>query len=390
MNSARTLCGVDHLETDARAVLKNRRVALVTAAVQVNVRNEPVVDVVSRAAGGQLAALWSLQHGFFSDRQDNMVLSESFTHPRLGIPVRSLYGKQLVPQSDCLKGIELLLVDVFDVGTRVYTFLNHLVMVMRHLSGSGITVGILDRPNPLGGQVLEGPVADPAWFSIVAQLPVAMRHGLTAGEYLTMGRDHYHIDLELEVVKVQGWQRREEFSGTWTFPSPNMPTFATARLYPGAVMLEGTNISEGRGTTRPFELAGAPWLDAFHLARDLRKLKGEGLDFLPLGFRPEFGKYAGEFCHGLLVLPRAAWDGCSFGLYYDLIRLVRGRHPGQFAWKEPPYEFEYHRSPIDMICGGSSVREWIEADRPFADVELEINKALEQFREVTAPYLLYE
>lgn len=390
MNAARVLCGVDQLETDARAVVRSRRVALVTAAAQVNVRNEPVVDVVAKAAGKHLVALWSLQHGFFSDRQDNMVLSESFTHPRLGIPVRSLYGKQLVPESDWLADIDLLLVDVFDVGTRVYTFLNHLVMVMRHLSGSGITIGILDRPNPLGGQVLEGPVADPAWFSIVAQLPVAMRHGLTAAEYLVMGRDHYHIDLELEVAKISGWQRCEEFSGTWTYPSPNMPAFATARLYPGAVMLEGTNLSEGRGTTRPFELVGAPWLDAFHLARDLEKLDVHGLDFLPMGFRPEFGKYAGESCQGLLMLPRAAWDGRSFGLYYDLIRLVRGRHPEQFAWKEPPYEFEYHRFPMDMICGGPLVREWIEADRPFADVEPEINKALEQHREVAAPYLLYE
>ncbi|HDP94314.1 MAG TPA: DUF1343 domain-containing protein [Candidatus Aminicenantes bacterium] len=390
MSPGRVMCGADQLETDARAVLRNRRVALVTAAPQVNARNEPVVEVVSRVAGRQLVALWSLQHGFFSDRQDNMVFSESFTHPRLKIPVRSLYGKQLLPESDWLEDVDLLLVDVFDVGTRVYTFLNHLVMVMRHLSGSGISIGILDRPNPLGGQVLEGPVADPAWFSIVAQLPVAMRHGLTAAEYLTMGRDHYRLNLELEVVKVRGWKRGDEFSGTWTYPSPNMPAFATARLYPGAVMLEGTNLSEGRGTTRPFELAGAPWLDACGLARDLRKLDIHGMDYLPLGFRPGFGKFAAEFCNGLLMLPRPEWDGRSFCLYYDLIRLTRNRHPDHFTWQQPPYEFEYRRFPMDMICGGSLVREWIEADRPFREVEPEIKNALDAYRESTAPYLLYE
>jgi len=390
MSGSRFICGVDRLETEAGAILNNRRVALVTAASQVNGAGEPVAQVVARLAGKRLAALWSLQHGFFADRQDNMVLSESFTHPELGIPVRSLYAERRLPGEDWLDGIDLLLVDVFDVGTRVYTFLNHLIMVMKYLSGRGIGVVVLDRPNPLGGIDLEGGIAAPNWFSLVAQLPVPMRHGLTAGEYLLWGADFHGIDLELDVLEVRGWRRPQEFSGTWTYPSPNMPGPATARLYPGAVMLEGTNLSEGRGTTRPFELVGAPWLAAHELAGELRDLGYKDVVLLPLGFRPEFGKFTNELCAGLLVLPRREWNGRSFGLYYDLIRLARNRHPGEFAWKEPPYEFETERLPLDMINGGPAVREWIEADRPFAEVEPEIDKALAAYRETIAPYLLYE
>ena len=390
MSDARLLCGIDRLEKEFSDLVGDRRLAMVSAASQISGTGEPVVDAVSRIAGKQLAAVWALQHGFFADRQDNMILSESFTHPHLGIPVRSLYGETLVPREEWLRGVDLLLVDVFDIGTRVYTFLNHMVLAMRHLSGGNITVVVLDRPNPLGGRETEGPPAHPGWFSMVAQLPVPMRHGLTAGEFLTWAADYHRIDLEIEVLEVRGWRRARGFSGTWTYPSPNMPTADTARLYPGAVMLEGTNLSEGRGTTRPFELVGAPWLDARSLAGELRALGYDGLDFLALGFRPEFGKFAREFCNGLLVLPRAGWDGRSFGLYYDLIRLARRRHAGEFAWAPPPYEFESERPPMDMICGGTKIREWIEADRPFAEVEPEINAALDAFRETAAPYLLYE
>lgn len=389
MSAACVVSGIDRLERDAESILGGRRLALVSAASQISLGGEPVADLVRRVAGEKLSALWALQHGFFADRQDNMIFSTSFIHPRLKIPVRSLYARQLLPADDWLHDIDLLLVDVFDVGTRVYTFLNHLVMLMRELSGKGIDVVVLDRPNPLGGIVLDGSVAAPAWFSIVAQLPVPMRHGLTAGEYLAWGRNYYGIDLDLRIVKAEGWNRAMGFNGTWTYPSPNMPSCATARLYPGAVLLEGTNLSEGRGTTRPFELVGAPWLDAQGLSEELRALGYTGVVLLPLGFRPGFGKFAAEFCHGLLILPQDDWDERCFGLYYDLIRLVRRRHGAEFAWQKPPYEFEYQRLPIDMICAGSRVREWIEADRPFGEVEPEIKADLARYHEGAKAYHLY-
>ena len=389
-NPGKPATGIDTFCSVPLQALRSRRIALVSAASMVDAKGESVVDVVARCAPDSLKAIWSLQHGFWADLQDNMKLSESFIHPRLEIPVRSLYGDLLVPPEAWLEGIDALVVDVFDVGTRVYTFLNHLVMVMRHMSGRGVDLVVLDRPNPLGGVEMEGMPAEPEYFSIVAQLPVPMRHGLTAGEFLTAARGYHGLEINVEVIPVPNWKREREWAGYWTYPSPNMPTPTTAAVYPGAVMLEGTNLSEGRGTTRPFELVGAPWLDNEWLNRRLRDLGHEGAVTVPLGFKPEFGKFAGCLCRGILVTPSGNGTLRSFGLYYDLIRLIRERHAGEFAWQVPPYEFEYERLPIDMICGGRRIRDWIEAGRPFAAVAPEIDAAIDSVRSITEPHRLYE
>jgi len=386
---AKVLNGIDILPGVYKKIVGDRTIGLITGSATIDRSGRPVVDVVMRLAGKRLAAVWSLQHGFFSDKQDNMVPSPSFFWAERGLHVRSLYGEKLLPDEEWLAGIDTLLVDPFDVGTRVYTFVNHLVMLLRWLSGRSIAVVVLDRPNPLNGCDLEGSVARPSHFSIVAQLPVPMRHGLTAGEYLSFALSTYGLDVPLTVVKARGWSRQDHFPGDWTLPSPNMPSFATALVYPGAVLLEGTNLSEGRGTTRPFELVGAPFIDPFRLAAELQRLELPGARFVPLFFKPEFSKHAGRVCGGVLVqvLDRNKFRG--FQAYYELIRLAAQLYPKAFNWQKPPYEFEYLRLPIDMICGADMIRKALERDMPFTSIHADIEREIHAYAEAVRPFLLY-
>lgn len=383
--------GIDVFKEDAESLLRKRNFVLITGSSNVDSEGEPIYQVVKKAAGKRLKAIWSLQHGFFIDKQDNMILSDSFYWKDLDIEVSSLYGENLLPQPGWLEGIDALVIDLFDVGTRVYTFVNHVIMLMKYLSGKNIDIVVLDRPNPLNGLGLEGNVLDPGYFSIVGQLPVPMRHGLTVGEYLGYGLSYYDLDLQLEVVRIRDWKREQFFKGIWTYPSPNMPSFRTAVVYPGAVLLEGTNLSEGRGTTRPFELVGAPFIDHFKLVQELAGLELNGVTFIPVFFKPEFSKYTGEVCKGTLVSPQptALKEFKSFAVYYEIIRLVKAAYPDQFKWKEPPYEFEYQRLPFDMICGSTLIREFIEAGRPFKDIESVIAEGVLAYIETVNHFLLY-
>jgi len=384
-----TLNGIDILPQVYKKIVSGRSCALVCGSANIDGSGRPVYEVVRRLAGGSLKAIWSLQHGFFIDKQDNMVLSPSFFWSARGVEVRSLYGEKLLPEEEWRRGIELLIVDPFDVGTRVYTFVNHLVMVLRWLSGRNIEVIVLDRPNPLNGRDLEGNLARPDHFSIVAQLPVPMRHGLSAGEFLSFALSYYGLDVPLTVVKARGWSREEYFPGTWTLPSPNMPSLAAALVYPGAVLLEGTNVSEGRGTTRPFELLGAPFIDPFRLRDQAERLKLPGTRFVPMFFKPEFSKHTGRVCGGLLVQVPDRKNFRSFQTYYELIRLMARLHPGEFRWQEPPYEFEFRRPPIDMICGSDLIRKAIEKNIPFAGIQDNIEREITAYAESVRPFLLY-
>jgi uncharacterized protein YbbC (DUF1343 family) len=314
--------GIDVLQENSQKILKGRNIVLVTGSSNVDAAGVPVYRVLKQVAGQSLKAIWSLQHGFFIDKQDNMILSDSFYWPEMGLEIRSLYGERLLPAEEWLVGIDALVIDVFDVGTRVYTFVNHVLKILKALSGRDIAVIVLDRPNPLNGMDAEGHVLEPAYFSIVGQIPVPMRHTLTVGEFLSYGLSYYDIHLSLEVVLVKKWHRENFFSGMWTYPSPNMPSLSTAIVYPGAVMVEGTTISEGRGTTRPFEMVGAPFVDHQQLAKEMRQLYPSGVTFIPVFFKPEFSKYAGQVCKGILVQvsPHYYGEFRSFQVYYDLLR----------------------------------------------------------------------
>lgn len=383
------LIGLDILQRDAATVLKKRDLALVTGSANCDSRGVPAWQVVQRLAGPRLTALWSLQHGFFVDKQDNMIFSDSFVWPEAGLPVRSLYGPHPLPQPEWWRGLDAVLIDVFDVGTRVYTFLNHLVMLMCLPEARGVNWIVLDRPNPLNGLDLEGPPATADHFSIVGRLPVPMRHGLSAAEYLRLAAAYYKLDIELEIVRVEGWRRADFFRGIWTYPSPNMPGLSTALVYPGAVLLEGTNLSEGRGTTRPFEFVGAPWFDHLTAAAELSALRPPGVKLVPVYFKPEFSKYAGEVCRGLQIEVTAPRRFRSFAVYYEIIRFALHRHGDRFQWKSPPYEYEHTRPPIDMINGSSLLRAALEADRPYREVETVIAPALREYAEGRQSILLY-
>jgi uncharacterized protein YbbC (DUF1343 family) len=381
--------GIDVFKENSEKILKKRNIVLITGSSNIDSDGIPVYRVVKECAGNRLKAIWSLQHGFFVDKQDNMVLSDSFYWKEFDTEIKSLYGNKLLPEPGWLNGIEALLIDVFDIGTRVYTFVNHVSMIMKFLSGKNIDIIILDRPNPLNGMDCEGHVGKEEYFSIVGQIPVPMRHSLTAGEFLSYALNYYGPDLQLEVIMNKNWKRGAFFKGTWTYPSPNMPGFKTALVYPGAVMLEGTNLSEGRGTTRPFELIGAPFIDNRQLVKELQQLNINGVIFVPVYFKPEFSKFAGEICPGILVHPENPGKFQGFHVYYEIIRLIARHYPGQFEWKQPPYEFEYERLPIDMICGTDFTRRSIEKNISFDFIKPVIDAEIQKYKEAVVDYLLY-
>jgi len=363
--------------------------ALISASNVVHAQNRPVFLSLQERFPRGFREIWSLQHGFYVDKQDNMILSDSFFDDRLQIPIKSYYGQNLVPDPDDTRDLDLLIVDIFDVGCRVYTFLNHVVKILQALSGTGIRVVIADRPNPLGGMIREGNCASSEFFSLVGMADVPMRHGLSAGEYIRYAAATHEIDLPLEVIQAYGWKRKDAFQGIWTYPSPNMPRWRTALLYPGAVMLEGTNLSEGRGTTRPFEIFGAPYLDNDRLCRDLNRQNYPGAEFIPVFFQPEFSKYNREICRGLLLHITDPVKLRSFHLFYEVLRTVCTEYPDQFAFSTEPYEFQYDRPAIDLICGSSLIRKSLVQNRPWGEISQNIARDIRRFEEEVTPFLLY-
>lgn len=381
--------GIDTFKNNPGLILKKRNIILLTNSSNIDSSGIPVYKSIKRLAGNQLKSLWTLQHGFFIDKQDNMILSHSFFWNDLDIEVKSLYSENLLPKEEWLEGVDTIIMDIFDVGTRVYTFLNHTVKILQFLSGKNIDIVVLDRPNPLNGINIEGNVLKDDYSSIVGMIPVPMRHSFTAGEFLNFALDLYKIDIKLEIIKIKSWQRKDNFKGIWTYPSPNMPTFNTAAVYPGAVMLEGTNISEGRGTTRPFEFIGSPFINNLELTEALNKLNLKGVKFFPIFFKPEFSKFKGEICKGIFIYPKNTGEFRSFQTYYEIIRLIKAYYPKKFKWKQPPYEFEYNKLPIDMISGSDFIRKSIEKNLTFEKIKSTIDSEIKKYREIIEPFLLY-
>jgi len=336
-----------------------RRVGAVLHAASVTGDLRPTLSVLeSMDAAGRirLAALFGPQHGFASTTADNMVEWHGYRHPRLAIPVHSLYGEHREPTAAMLDGIEVLFVDLVDVGARYYTFIWTLYLCLKAAARHGLAVVVADRPNPIGGTTVEGRPQEPDYLSFVGLHPIPIRHGRTIGELAGQFRDECFPEADLEVLPMAGWNRDDYHDATglpWVMPSPNMPTLDTALVYPGTCLLEGTNLSEGRGTTRPFELFGAPWIDGRRLVRELNDRHLPGAFFREAAFEPGWRDYAGEICHGcqLHVTDRRAFEPVRTGL--DILRVVRNTHPGEFRWKPPPYEYEYEKLPIEILCGRS-------------------------------------
>jgi uncharacterized protein YbbC (DUF1343 family) len=348
---------LDHLADLWPNKFRGARIGALVHPASVSSKVEHASGILERHSGDlfHLAAFFGPQHGFLGQTQDNMVEWKSYEHPRLHIPVYSLYGENREPTAEMLKGLDILVVDLQDVGSRYYTFVWTLYLSMRACERCGIRVVVLDRPNPINGLTIEGPMLDPNYKSFVGMHPLPVRHGRTIGELAEQFRDEAFPKCEVSVLPMKDWERAMWFDQTglpWVMPSPNMPTLESATVYPGMCLFEGTNISEGRGTTRPFEIFGAPFIDAEKLCTELNGLKLPGVFFRENYFQPTFQKFAGQLCGGaqIHVIDRESFQ--SFRVGVEIIEYIRKTYPEHFQWKEPPYEYEWKRRPIEILIGG--------------------------------------
>jgi uncharacterized protein YbbC (DUF1343 family) len=345
------------------ATVRGLRVGLVAHAASVTPELVHASLALRAERHFELVALFGPEHGITGDAQDLVEVGHSRDRAT-GLSVHSLYGDTRVPTSEMMSGLDAIVFDLQDVGARYYTYVYTLLHVLEACARDKKRVVVLDRPNPLGGAAVEGNVLDARFTSFVGMHPLAARHGMTVGELALLFRDERDLDVDLSVVRMRGWHRRMHFEDTglpWVLPSPNIPTVDTAFVYPGGCLVEGTNLSEGRGTTRPFELVGAPWLDGSALAAALEREALDGVRFRPAAFTPTFQKHAGRLCEGVQihVLDRDRFD--AFLAYVLLIRHARGQDPRRFAWREPPYEYERRKRPIDVLCGTDRIRLTIDA-----------------------------
>jgi uncharacterized protein YbbC (DUF1343 family) len=374
-----------------RDLLRGRTIGLVTNPASVNAALTHVVDAAD-AHGVRVGALFGPQHGFRSDVQENMVESPHTEDRRRHVPIYSLYSETRQPTAAMLAGLDALVIDLQDVGTRIYTYIYTMAGCLRAARAQGLPVVVCDRPNPIGGELVEGPVLDPAFASFVGEYPIPMRHGMTIGELARLFNEHFGIHAKLEVIPMQGWSRAQYFDDTgltWVLPSPNLPTIDSAIAYPGTVLLEGTNVSEGRGTTRPFELVGAPWIDPEQFALALNARGLDGVHFRPVLFEPTFHKHAHVACGGVQmhVTDRRAFRPVETGLV--LVEACRLAGPAAFAWREPPYEYEAVLSPFDILSGSARERRGLEAQTDARALAEAWAAEVETFLPVRARFLLY-
>jgi uncharacterized protein YbbC (DUF1343 family) len=364
----------------ASSRLNGLRVGVLANPASVDRRFRHIVDLLASSPDFRLTAIFGPQHGFRSDLQDNMIETPHTNDPKRGVPIFSLYSETREPTPDMLSLIDVLVIDIQDVGARIYTFIYTMANCMGACARAGVPVIVCDRPNPIGGYGIEGPMLEPGYESFVGQYPIPMRHSMTVAELAQFFNAEFSLGAELEVVPMQGWARRMYFDETgvpWIMPSPNMPTLDTAFVYPGTVLFEGTQLSEGRGTTRPFELIGAPWLGL------------AGVYFRTAIFEPTFQKHARTTCGGcqMHVLRRDDFDPVIAGV--ALLRECYALAPDQFKWRDPPYEYEHDKMPIDILAGSPTLREQIESQVPLRDIADSWLPGEAAFDERRRPYLLY-
>ena len=382
--------GLERLLREPRR-LGGQRLGLVANPTAVTSGLDHASLALTRARAFRLVRLFGPEHGVWADAQD-LVEVEDTRDPATGLPVFSLYGRTRVPTPAMLDGLDTVVFDVQDVGSRYYTFVYTMLHVLEAAARDGRRVVVLDRPNPLGGVEVDGNVLDPEYRSFVGWHPLAVRHGLTVGELARMFREECRLDVDLEVVPMRGWRRPMHFEDTglpWVLPSPNMPTVDTAFVYPGGCLIEGTNLSEGRGTTRPFELVGAPWVDPWRLVNDLTRERIPGARFRPVFFTPTFQKHAGKVCGGVQVHVTDRKRFPAFLAYLLLIHHARRQNPKAFAWRDPPYEYEYLKRPIDILCGNDRVRRTLDEGRSPRTLAPGWRREAAAFRRRRARYLLY-
>jgi uncharacterized protein YbbC (DUF1343 family) len=376
----------------ATGALKGKRVGVVSNPASIGANFQHIVRAIAGARDVTLAAIFGPQHGYRADVQDNMIETGHADDPTRGVPVYSLYSETREPTAQMLKGLDVLVIDLQDVGSRIYTFVYTMANCLRAARKHGVPVIVTDRPNPIGGDKIGGPMLEEGFESFVGQFPIPMMHGMTIGELARFFNEACGIGADLTVVPMEHWQRWLYYDDTglpWVMPSPNMPTVETAVVYPGTVLFEGTNVSEGRGTTRPFELVGAPWVDAEALAEKLATYDFPGVHFRPAVFEPTFHKHAKQACGGcqVHVLERGVFPVVETAI--ALLVEIREQNPEKFGWRQPPYEYELIKLPFDILAGSSELREQIEAGQPVRKISESWVRGHERFRTARKPFLLY-
>ena len=349
-------------------------------------------DRLAEHAQVQLTALFGPQHGFRSDVQENMIETGHARDEIRRVPIYSLYSETREPTAEMLRGLDVLVIDLQDVGTRIYTYVHTMANCLRAARKHGLKAIVCDRPNPIGGIAVEGPMLLGGFESFVGLYPIPMRHGMTIGELARLFNDDFGIGADLEVVVMDGWRRDMYHDATglpWVLPSPNIPTVDTAVVYPGTVLFEGTNVSEGRGTTKPFELIGAPWVAAERFAEGMNQQELPGVRFRPAVFEPTFHKHAGASCGGcqIHVRDRATFRPVETGV--ALTAGFRAADPARFRWREPPYEYEHEKLPFDILAGSSGLREAIEQGRAAREIGASWQPGIVDFTRLRDRVLLY-
>jgi len=391
MRSQRAVTGLERLLAEEPDCIEGRRLGLIANATSVDAALGYGPLLLKNLKRARLSVLFAPEHGLQGEIQDQVELGDS-VDTLTGLAVRSLYGANRIPTPGMLADVDALVFDVQDIGTRYYTFIWTLAHAMEACARDGKEMIVCDRPNPIGGLAVEGNLIEKDYRSFVGLYPIPQRHGMTVGELARLFNQEFGIGCRLTVIEMEGWRREQWFEDTglpWVLPSPNMPTVGTALVYPGACLIEGTNVSEGRGTTRPFEIIGAPWVDPWKLADELEKEDLPGVRFRPLYFQPTFHKFAGETCGGVQqhVLDRESYRPLRTGI--ALLKGVRRLWPKDFAWRPPPYEYELRRPAIDILAGSNHLREQIDADLPLAEIERSWEEELRGFLEVRERFLLY-
>ena len=384
--------GLERLLSDRLDLLRGARVGLVCNQATVDHGLRHAADLLHAHPDVRLTTLFGPQHGIRGDVQDNMIETAHGVDGQTGLPVCSLYSETREPTERMLQDVDVIVVDLQDVGCRIYTFVYTMANCMRAARALGKRVIVCDRPNPINGNDVEGNLLDPAFASFVGLYPIPTRHGLTAGELARLFNEAFGIRCDLEVVAMVGWERAmwmDDSDAPWVMPSPNMPTLDTATVFPGTVHLEGTQMSEGRGTTRPFELVGAPYIDPEDYGRKLNALGLPGVYFRPTVFQPTFQKHAGKGCGGVQihVLDRESFASVTAGL--AVVKVAYDMYTDEFRWKEPPYEYVLDKNPFDVIAGTSALRQAFEGGTSLDDVERSWVAGRDAFRRQREPHLLY-
>jgi uncharacterized protein YbbC (DUF1343 family) len=384
--------GLEKLLEEKVGLLRDAKVGLICNQASVDHNFRHAADILYEHPDIQLRALLGPQHGIRGDVQDNMIETAHGVDPQTGLPIHSLYSETREPTEAMLRDLDVLIFDMQDVGCRIYTFAYTMANSMVAARKFGKRVIVCDRPNPINGVDVAGNVLEPEQASFVGQFAIPTRHGMTLGELAKLFNEHFEIRCDLEVIKMEGWERtlwQDETDAPWVMPSPNIPTVDSATVFPGTVHFEGTQLSEGRGTTRPFELVGAPYVDPEEYARALNEMELPGVYFRSCMFRPTFQKHGGISCGGVQihVIDRNRFEPVVTGI--AMVKVAYDLYPKEFRWKEPPYEYVNDRNPFDVIAGSSKIREAIETNTSVWVIEGNWKTELEKFKEVREKYLLY-